>query len=409
VRFAVLGGSAASTVQLVDAIANWPGGHDRMPEIELILHARSSDRLRALAATCSVQAVELGLDLHVVAEPDRPAALEGAHVILNQIRVGGLEGRSVDESLPRDFGLPGEETMGPGGFACAVRTIPALRPIWADIARYAPNSLVVNLTNPAGIVQQAARAEFELQIVSVCDSPVALLDSVAVRLGRANQEVRARYVGMNHVGWYLPVDLAELDSLEGLVEGIDPALPQLHEGLPTAYMRYYAHPDRVLKTQLGRPTRAEELMLIQEEVLGSLLGGTRSIPTPWKRQAIWYSLVVVPLVDAWFNGSAQMLVVGLPNRGRIPWLHNDAVIEGAISIPLPHKLEILPLPRVPEVPRALLAHHAAFEALTAKALLGNPTEEGLRRALLANPMVRSFDQARGLVDTIMRHAASGSV
>jgi alpha-galactosidase/6-phospho-beta-glucosidase family protein len=148
-------------------------------------------------------------------------------------------------------------------------------------------------------------------------------------------------------------------------------------------------------------------MRIQEEVLGSLRGGPGSISTPWKRRAVWYSLAVVPLVDAWFNGSEETLIVGLPNRGRIPWLHDDVVIEAAIAIRVPQRLDVLPLPAVPELPRALLSQQAAFETLTTRALLGAATEEGLTRALLANPMVRSVDQARGLVDAIRRSVEAG--
>ena len=72
--------------------------------------------------------------------------------------------------------------MGPGGLACAVRTIGALRPFWAQVAHRAQAALVINLTNPAGIVQQAARTEVGLRIVTVCDSPLGLLDSVACGL-----------------------------------------------------------------------------------------------------------------------------------------------------------------------------------------------------------------------------------
>ena len=61
----------------------------------------------------------------------------------------GLQARSVDESYPREFGIPGEETMGPGGLACAVRTIGALRPFWAQVAHRARAVLVINLTNLA--------------------------------------------------------------------------------------------------------------------------------------------------------------------------------------------------------------------------------------------------------------------
>jgi hypothetical protein len=41
-RLVVLGGSAVSTVQLIDALAAWPGGQARRPDgLELVLHGRS--------------------------------------------------------------------------------------------------------------------------------------------------------------------------------------------------------------------------------------------------------------------------------------------------------------------------------------------------------------------------------
>ncbi len=90
--------------------------------------------------------------------------------MINQIRPGGPDGRSRDEAFPNEFGLPGEETLGPGGFACAVRTVPAPQPVWADVAR-------LDLTGPPA------------------------------------SEPTTRYLGMNHVGWYLPRSTAELADL----------------------------------------------------------------------------------------------------------------------------------------------------------------------------------------------------
>jgi len=45
IRLVVLGGSAVSTVQLVDALADWPGGQARRPDgLELVLHGRGPQR-----------------------------------------------------------------------------------------------------------------------------------------------------------------------------------------------------------------------------------------------------------------------------------------------------------------------------------------------------------------------------
>ncbi len=130
VRFVVLGGSAPATVQLVDALADWPAepGCRRPAAFDLVLYGRSQERLDAVARAAALRAGALGLTVTVTAQTDRAAALAGADIVLNQIRPGGLEQRSADESFPRQFGIPGEETLGPGGFACAVRAVPALRP-----------------------------------------------------------------------------------------------------------------------------------------------------------------------------------------------------------------------------------------------------------------------------------------
>lgn len=401
VRLAVLGGSAVSTVQLVDAIAAWPGGPARRPAaLELILHGRTPERLEAVAGACRQRAGQLETPLAVRAEPGLARALDEADAVLNQVRIGGLEARVLDESFPRQFGIPGEETLGPGGFACAIRTVGALRPVWASVARHAPDALIVNLTNPAGIVQQAARAEFGLPVVTVCDSPLGLLEGVAQRLGRTPGDVRSRYVGMNHVGWYVPAG-GELERLDGLVSGLDPSVPWLHQALPTAYMRYYAQPDRMLAAQQGRATRADELLSLRSETLSTYQQG--KLPESWERAAPWYTLAVVPLLDAWVNGSGQTLIVGLPNAGRLAWLPPDVIVEGPARAEHPGRIEPQAVTDLPDLPRGLLARHAAFERLTARALAGNPSAADLTRALLANPMVGSLDQARGLMEAITRH------
>ena len=404
VRFVVLGGSAPATVQLIDALADWPAepGHDRPAAVDLVLHGRSPERLNAVARAATLRAGGLGLAVTVTAETDRAAALTGADVVLNQIRPGGLEQRSADESFPREFGIPGEETIGPGGFACAVRAVSALRPVWADVVGRCPGALLMNLTNPAGIVTQAARLEFGLDVVSVCDSPLDLLAEAAVRLGcdaSSGAGLRARYVGMNHVGWYVPESAGELDRLAGMVGGLDPDLPRLHGALPCSYLRYYAHPDRMLATQRGRPTRADELRALASSTLETF--GRGELPAAWQRPAPWYSLAVVPLARAWRHGSAQPLILGLPNGVRVPWLPADVIVEGPAQIARAGTIEPLPIVSLPDLPRGILARHASYERLAAVTLAGGPpSDDQLIRVLLANPLVTSLDQARGLAGAI---------
>lgn len=49
--------------------------------------------------------------------------MDGAEYALNQVRAGDYQGRAFDETFPHEFGLPGEETFGPGGLSMALHTI----------------------------------------------------------------------------------------------------------------------------------------------------------------------------------------------------------------------------------------------------------------------------------------------
>lgn len=74
----------------------------------------------------------------VTATGDLDEALRGADFIFSAIRVGGLEGRAADERIALAEGVLGQETVGAGGIAYGLRTVPVVREIARRIARTAP-------------------------------------------------------------------------------------------------------------------------------------------------------------------------------------------------------------------------------------------------------------------------------
>jgi len=403
VRLVILGGSGASTPELADALRAWPGGAGRRPPLEIALVGRSVERLAVVAAEFRRRVGDEGPTVAVDVATERRAALEGADVVLNQVRVGGLAARHFDETFPRDFGLPGEETIGPGGFANALRTVPALRSTWQDVAAIASRALVVNLTNPSGIVSAAASLEYGLPIVSVCDSPVTLCGAIAARLGRGAGEVHRAYAGLNHAGWWVPASAEELAATADLASGQDAGAVAAVAAVGLPYARYYLHPDRALAAQLAAgETRARQLERLQADLLTGYAAGATDLP---RRAAAWYG-VIVAFLDAWLHGSAEPLLLGLPNQGRLQALPDEVYAEGPVTLPAPGRLEPLPMPRLPPLAATLLTRHAAFEALTVEALRAGSPRLALVRALLANPLVTSHDQAAGLVDAIQAGSPS---
>src|SRR4051794_13554524 len=116
-------------------------------------------------------AQERGEELPFRATTDLDDAVEGADFVFSAIRVGRLEGRVVDESVPLSIGVLGQETTGPGGICFALRTIPAMVHLAETIAERAPNARLGNFTNPARLVTQAAQPGPGGRVGGHLDSP----------------------------------------------------------------------------------------------------------------------------------------------------------------------------------------------------------------------------------------------
>lgn len=408
VRLAVIGGSGASTPELSDAIADWPGGKGRRPALEVVLQGRSTAKLDVVATACRQR---LPADVRGVAistETSVARALEGADIVLVQVRIGGLDARVFDETFPHAFDIPGEETMGPGGFANAVRTVPELAPLWELVAEHAPDAFIINLTNPAGIVSAAATAHTGRRIVSLCDGPKTFVDGVAEATGRDPDDVRQGYAGLNHVGFWTDPDPAALVAALPATKGIDGADVQRLGALPSPYVRFYLHPDRELATQLAaQESRAQTLKHLEAEMLDQYRSGVD--PAAHKRRgALWYRVSIVPLIDAVVHGSSHSMVLGLSNGGAVPWAPDDAMVELATMVEAGGTLRRLPVPSTSPGAWEWLERHARFESMTAEALAGARSRDDVRgrrdrlvAALTANPMVPSPDTAARLVDEIL--------
>ena len=125
---------------------------ERLPFDEVVLHDLDQDRMERMATVLHGLAHERGAELPFRATTDLDDAVEGADFVFSAIRVGRLEGRVVDESVPLSLGVLGQETTGPGGICFALRTIPAMVHLAETIEQRAPKAWLINFTNPAGMV-----------------------------------------------------------------------------------------------------------------------------------------------------------------------------------------------------------------------------------------------------------------
>ena len=151
-RLTILGGGGFR-VPLVHGALLTDRGEGRVTEV--VLHDLDDRRLYAVSRVLEEQAAGVPDAPRVTVTTDLDEALRGADFVFSAIRVGGLEGRAADERIALAEGVLGQETVGAGGIAYGLRTVPVADDIARRVARLAPDAWVINFTNPAGQIGRA--------------------------------------------------------------------------------------------------------------------------------------------------------------------------------------------------------------------------------------------------------------
>lgn len=403
-KLTVWGGSGVATPELIDALRHEMGDL----AIDVVLWGRNPEKLELVGGVCRRMAEASGRDLGVTWTTNPDEAVEGAHYVLNQIRVGGMRGRAFDETFPRDFGIPGEETVGPGGFSNALRTIPVVLKHCRHLEQVAPQAILLNLTNPSSLVQYAITRYSKVHVLGLCDAPVTLMRGIAELLGVPYEECAFGYFGMHHFGWVtgvwwngqdlMPRALERIEDLPKLE--VEPELVRAMGAVPHPYLKYYLHPDRMLAKTMGRPCRAEELIAWQERALEFYRrwdsGEKPAILA--QRGAVWYQEIIVPALLSMMRDDGRTYVVNVTNNGLVSWLPPEAIIEVPCTVGRVGANPLAPAD-VPLDIRAMIQVNCAYEMMAVEAIVEGSYEKALR-ALMLNSMVRDYRQAKGILEFI---------
>lgn len=404
IKLAVLGGSGVATPGLIRVLLNT----EARPPMRVTLIGRTADKLELVGELSRRMAAEAETPLEIDYTTDTERGLEGSEYILNQIRVGGYAARAYDETFPREYGIPGEETFGPGGMNNARRTIPVVLDYCSIIERVAPDALLINLTNPSSFIQYAVTRYSNVKIVGVCDSPAWLGKAIAAFAEVPAEELWVRYVGMHHFGWVTEATWRGQDVLTKVLDRVQdlPGLPVDADfvrgigAIPTSYYKYYYQPDRMLAKQQGKPARAAELMELQGEIMEDLRDKEwESLPPSIEsRGAAWYRGIVVPVLMAHINDSGEVFTLNIVNGQAVPWMPADSIVELPVVVTKGGFHPLSP-PEAPPDIQAMVQVNAAFEMLWTQAVVENSYPKALR-AMMLNHLVRNLDQARGILDEI---------
>ncbi|MYW43033.1 6-phospho-beta-glucosidase [Streptomyces sp. SID161] len=402
---------------------------------EVVLHDLDDRRLRAVTRVLAEQAEGVPGAPEVSATTDLDTALRGADFVFSAIRVGGLQGRADDERVALAQGVLGQETVGAGGIAYGLRTVPVADGIARRVARLAPDAWVINFTNPAGLVTEAMSRHLGDRVIGICDSPVGLGRRVARVLGADPDTAFVDYVGLNHLGWLRGLRVGGRDELPRLLG--DPALlGSFEEGrlfgadwlrslgaIPNEYLHYYYfNRETVRAYQEAEQTRGAFLRDQQVRFYERAGDPDVSALRAWdrtraEREATYmaenresagagereaddlsggYEKVALALMRAIARDERATLILNVRNRSTLTALDADAVVEVPCLVDASgaHPLAAAPLPG-----------HATGLVCTVKAVerevlaaAGSGSRAAAVAAFALHPLVDSVTVARRLLE-----------
>ena len=405
-RIAILGGSSVYLPEFILSIIT----HNlNVKEIALI--GRSGHKLQVVSHFCQRVLDKSGFPCRIISTTNPEEGFSGAKYILNHIRVGGLPGRLRDEKLPPRMGMLGDETLGAGGIANALRTLPVVIDYARRIEATNPDATLINLTNPLGAIVEALVTTSKLNVIGVCDLPHTTINRLAELLSVPAAELTVDYIGLNHMGWIQDIKHEGrsimghvLDRLEGTTDdGWDRQLIELFRMIPTKTNGLFFHTDELLKRQLSCTRfRAEELQEVEGQILKLYENPTLNEVPPLTRQrnAVWYEESILPVILALESKSEKEMVLCVRNDGCIRDLPEGCSVEVPVRV---GKGQAKPrvMGNSPRFLKGLFTATKECDRLTVEAVRHKSYEYALQ-ALTVNPLVPSVDAAKKYLDRIIK-------
>ena len=419
-KITVIGGGSSYTPEIIDGFIK---RKDELPigEIDLVDIEEGKEKLSIVGDLAKRMLKKAGLDVKVVLTLNRREALENSDFVVTQFRVGGLDARARDERFPLKYDVLGQETVGPGGFTKAQRTIPVILDICKDIKEICPSAWLINFTNPSGMVTEAVLKYTDIRCIGLCNVPIHMKMDIVSMLDVDSKDVFIEYVGLNHLVWGRNVwykdENVTKKVIEKLKDGASLTMKNISDlkwpkefldalgMVPCPYHRYYYMTDRLLKEEKEASetigTRAEQVKKIEEklfEIYKNAELNTKPAELE-KRGGAYYSDAAVSLISAIYNDKKDIHTVNIKNNGTIKGIPDDSVIEvncivdkrGATPLGLKNPVEQKIL--------GLIQSVKAYEILAVEAAVHGDKNAAIM-ALANNPLIPSIDTAIKLFDEL---------
>jgi len=418
-KVAVVGGGSTYTPELLNGFLTH---QQEFPLDELWLMDIDAKRLQVVGRFAQRIARANGAKFNIILSTDRQETIKDASYVITQFRVGQMQARREDEYLGLRHGLVGQETTGIGGMAKALRTIPVMLDIAREIERLAPEALLVNFTNPSGLITEALFQHApQITSVGLCNAAITTKMEIIRRIDERTglvidpDDAQIQALGLNHLTWYYGFHVNGKDIWHDIIDllvdelrqqddpDFDPETIETLQMIPNSYLQYYYSTEKMVKKQeKWPPSRAEQVMEIEKSLLKKFADADqKQIPDElMTRGGAFYSTLAVQLLNAHYNNLEKIFIVNVRHNGAVPKWNQDWVLEMPCIV---KRKGITPVqtPALPLVCTGLLTQVKMYELLTVEAATRGDRKAAYQ-ALLAHPLGPSAENISAVLEDMLR-------
>lgn len=419
-KIVTIGGGSSYTPELVEGFLK---RYKELPvkELWLVDIEEGKHKLEIVGNLAKRMVKKAGIDMEIHLTLDRREALKGADFVTTQLRVGLLEARIKDESIPLSHGVIGQETNGAGGLFKALRTVPVVLDIIKDVEELCPNAWIINFTNPTGVITEAVFRYTDFKnYIGLCNVPIGMRNGISKLFEVENERIQMDFAGLNHMVYGLNVALDGEDVTDEAIDKFVHSKLTMQNikaiefnadfvknlGLvPCPYHRYYYKTKEMLEEELNEfakgKARGQVVKELEDQLFELYKDENLDIKPPQleKRGGAYYSDAACNLISSIYNDKRDIQVVNTINNGAIRNFKDNQAVEVS-SVITKNGPKPLSIGYLPDAVDGLVSQIKSFEMLAAKAAVYGDYNAAYL-ALCINPLIPSDDLAKTILDEMM--------
>ena len=342
VKVAFIGaGSVEFTRNVVTDLCAFPELHGRL---ELSLHDIDATRLGYAEALSRQISEQTGAGAQVTSDLDRRRAIEGADYVINVVQVGGYTATRADFDIPAKYGVRQTigDTIGIGGIARGLRTLPVAMDLARDLAEVAPDAYLLNYSNPMAMLPWGVYAGTPFQrVVGLCHSVRDTHRFLSGLVGLDPADVDFTTAGFNHQAFVLRFEHQGRDLYPQLREVID-GDPELQRRVRVEVFRRFGyfptesseHSAEYLPWFMRHDDQVEQFRIFvgdylhrSEENIDEYERTRRELESDQPLELEPSSELASEFIHAHQTGEAREIYVNVRNDGKITSLPDECCVE----------------------------------------------------------------------------------